>query len=75
MRAVGFSSWPSGMEFLEWYCEEYEALLRDHVNSADDKISAPDLAAQVEDDEEVKAAKRAYEDAYAKAYAKARKRL
>jgi hypothetical protein len=75
LRAVGFYSRPSGAEFLESYYEEFKELLQDHVNDADDDVPVPDLAAQVENDEAVKAAKRAYEEAYAKAYAEARKRL
>jgi hypothetical protein len=75
LRAVGFYSQPSGVEFLEWYYEEFKELLEDHVNDADDGVAAPDLVAQVENDEAVKAAKRAYEETYAKAYAEARKRL
>jgi hypothetical protein len=58
---------------LEWYCEEFEGLLREHINNVDDDI--PSLAEQVENDPAVKAAKRAYDEAYAKAYAEARKRL
>jgi hypothetical protein len=73
LRAVGFYSRPSGVEFLEWYYEEFKELLQDQVNHADDDVAAPDLAAQVENDEAVKAAKRAYEETYAKAYAEARK--
>jgi hypothetical protein len=75
LRAVGFYSRPSGVEFLEWYYEEFKELLQDQVNDADDGVAAPDLVAQVENDEAVKAAKRAYEETYAKAYAEARKRL
>jgi hypothetical protein len=73
LRAVGFHHIPSGAEFLEWYHNEFKDLLQDHVNDADDE--APDLAAEVENDEAVKAAKRTYDEARAKAYAEARKRI
>jgi hypothetical protein len=52
LRAVGFYSQPSGVEFLEWYYEEFKELLEDHVNDADDGVAA-DLVAQVENDEAV----------------------
>lgn len=74
LRGIGFhGGYESGASLLEWYCEEFEGLLREHINNVDDDI--PSLAEQVENDPAVKAAKRAYDEAYAKAYAEARKRL
>jgi hypothetical protein len=68
----------NGREFLEAYCEKFEELIQkkiDEINDDDDDIPSPSLAQQVENDEAVKAAKRAYDEAYAKAYAEAQKRL
>ena len=76
LRAVGFhSGYESGAELLEWYSGELEELLRKRIDDDDDDVPSPSLAKQVENDEAVKAAKRAYDEAYAKAYAEARKRL
>jgi hypothetical protein len=75
LRAIGFHDNLTGAEFLEWYYEELKELLQDRVNNDDNDIAAPDLAAQVENDEAVKAAKRTYDEARAKAYAEARKRI
>ena len=75
LRGIGFhGGYESGAAFLKWYCEEFERLLREHINN-DDGTPSPSLAEQVENDEAVKAAKQAYEETYAKAYAEARKRL
>jgi hypothetical protein len=76
LRGIGFhGGYESGAALLKWYCKEFESLLREHVNSADDDTPIPSLAELVENDETVKAAKRAYDEAYAKAYAEARKRI
>jgi hypothetical protein len=76
LRSIGFhSSYKNGAEFLEWYCDNLETLLRDHVNREDSTIAAPDLEAQIENDPAVKAAKQQYDEARAKAYARARKVL
>jgi hypothetical protein len=75
LRSVGFHGCPSGTEFLESYCETLEELIKDHVNKDDDGIEPPSVIEQVENDEIVKAAKRAYDEARTKAYAEARKRL
>ena len=72
LRGIGFhGGYESGAAFLEWYCAEFEELLREHISNLDD--DTPSLAERVENDEAVKAAKRAYDEAYAKAYAEARK--
>jgi hypothetical protein len=88
LRAIGFHAvYATGAEFLYWYCETFEELLRRrifaavngtpglHIFAADDGTPVPSLADQVENDEAGQAAKRAYEEARAKAYAEARKRL
>jgi hypothetical protein len=79
LRHIGFHSfYESGAEFLQWYHDEVARLLQRHkedMNDDDDSVSSPGLAAQVENNEAVKAAKRAYDEIYAKAYAEARKRL
>jgi hypothetical protein len=76
LRGIGFrGGHESGAALLEWYCEKFESLLREHINSADDDTPSPSLVEQVENNEAVKAAKRAYDEIYAKAYAEARKRL
>jgi hypothetical protein len=83
LRDVGFrGGHESGAEFLKWYCDTFEELIADCVNDDDDGIESPDLDAQVDKDEAVTAAKKAYEEASkayqearAKAYAEARKRL
>jgi hypothetical protein len=75
LRSVGFHGGFTGTEFLEWYRDELEALLRDHINEDDSEVAAPDLDEQVDNDPEVKAAKQRYEEARAKAYAEARKVL
>jgi hypothetical protein len=75
LRSIGFHGSYSGLEFLEWYRDNFESLLRDHINNDDSSIEAPDLDEQIEDDPAVKAAKQAYEEARAKAYVEARKRL
>ena len=75
LRGIGFhGGYGSGADFLRWFCDQFEGLLREHINN-DDGTLGPSLAEQVENDEAVKAAKRAYEVTYAKAYAEARKRL
>ena len=76
LRNIGFhSSYDSGATFLEWYRENLETLLRDHINSDVSTIEPPDLEDQVEHDPAVKAAKQRYDEALAKAYAEARKLL
>jgi hypothetical protein len=76
LRNIGFhSSYDSGATFLEWYRENLETLLRDHINSDVSTIEPPDLEDQVEHDPAVKAAKQRYNEALAKAYAEARKLL
>jgi archaellum component FlaC len=79
LRAIGFrTAYGNGAEFLEAYCETFEEELqkrKEYINGDDDGVPSPSLDEQVENDETVKAAKRAYEEARAKAYAEARKRL
>lgn len=77
LRSYGFSGGcGNGQEFLGWYCEEIEDLIRRETEDDDDEnIPAPDLAQQVENDPVVKAAREAYETIRDKAYAEARKRL
>lgn len=76
LRSIGFhTSYENGTEFLEWYRDNFEGLLRDHINSDDSTIAPPDLMEQIENDPAVKAAKQSYDEARAKAYAEARKRL
>jgi hypothetical protein len=76
LRSIGFHGGPeSGVEFLEWYHDELKDLLTEHINDSDGGVPSPSLAEQVENNEEVRAAKRAYEEAQQKAYAEARKRL
>jgi hypothetical protein len=76
LRSIGFhGSYQNGLEFLEWYRDNLERLLRDHINSDDSTIATPDLEEQIENDPAVKAAKQRYNEARAKAYAEARKRL
>lgn len=68
LRAIGFRSfYKNGAEFLQSVCEWFEEEIR--------RDEGFRLDQQIENDEAVKAAKRAYEEARAKAYAKARKRL
>jgi hypothetical protein len=60
LRGVGFhGGYESGAAFLEWYYQEFRELLKGHINDADDGTPSPSLAEQVENDEAVKAAKRA----------------
>jgi len=76
LRSIGFhGSYESGTNFLEWYRDNLEMLLRDHINRDDSTIATPDLDAQIENDPTVKAAKQRYDEARAKAYAQARKLL
>jgi hypothetical protein len=78
LRGIGFRTSYSGTTFLEAYLEEFERRVQrriDEINDDDDNIPSPGLAEQVENDETVKAAKRAYDEARARAYAEARKRL
>jgi hypothetical protein len=77
LRSIGFhgSYGGSGAAFLEWYRDNLEALLREHINDDDSTVAAPDLKEQIENDPAVKAAKQRYEEARAKAYEKARKLL
>jgi hypothetical protein len=64
LRSIGFhSSYESGTKFLEWYRDNLEKLLRDHINEDDSTIAAPDLDEQVENDPAVKAAKQRYDEA------------
>jgi hypothetical protein len=79
LRGIGFRTYyENGAKFLDAYGEKFEKLIQekiDQINSDDDDIPSPSLAEQVENDETVKAAKRAYDEARARAYAEARKRL
>ena len=76
LREVGFrATGASGSAFLGWVRDTLEALLREHLNNADDAIASPSLTEQVEADEEVKAARRHYGAVYERVYAEARKRL
>jgi len=75
LRSVGFHTAYDGAKFLKWYRDNFEALLRKHINRGDSGIAAPDLTKQIENNPAVKAAKQQYEEARAKAYAEARKRL
>ena len=76
LRSVGFhTGYESGAAFLEWYRDNLETLLREHINADDSTIAAPDLDDQIENDPAVRAAKQQYEEARARAYAKARKQI
>jgi hypothetical protein len=79
IRSIGFNNSHDGRGFLELYCDKMEELIEMRVNrkleELDEAVAVPDLAAQVENDPAVKAAKQAYDEARAKAYAEARKRL
>jgi hypothetical protein len=76
LRGIGFrGGYESGAAFLQWYHDEFEGLLQQRINDDDDDTPSPSLIEQVENNEAVKAAKKAYDDAYAKAYAEARKRM
>jgi hypothetical protein len=76
LRGVCFRWSYSGRDFLERYVEKLEAEIQRRIDhEIDDAIETPDLAAHVENDPAVKAAKLAYEEARAKAYAEARKRI
>ena len=72
LRSVWFHTSCTGQEFLEWYRDQ---LIECHEKALDDSVEAPNLAEQVEQVPEVKAAREAYEAARAKAYAEARKKL
>jgi hypothetical protein len=76
LRSIGFhGGYENGAAFLEWYRDNLEDLLRDHINRDDSTIAPPDLSEQIENDPAVQEAKRHYEEVRAKAYAEARKRL
>jgi hypothetical protein len=77
LRAIGFRTcYSNGTEFLENYHDKLQGIIQErNEDELDDNVAVPDLAAQVENDPAVKAAKQAYDEARAKAYAEARKRL
>jgi hypothetical protein len=72
LRSIGFHTGYTGAEFLEWY---RDLLIECHEKVLDEQVEAPNLAEQVEQVPEVKAAREVYEAARAKAYAEARKKL
>jgi len=73
LRSIGFhNSYSTATKFLEWYRDLLSEKLHQKIEEA---VPAPSLHDQVENDPDVKAAKRVYEEAYARALAEARKTI
>ncbi len=79
LRSIGFhSSYESGEQFLEWFCElleeELPSLVDHNLSQIDAAVPVPELSELAANDPVVQAAKQAYDEALATAYANARKK-
>jgi hypothetical protein len=73
LRSIGFHhSYNTATKFLEWYRDLLSEKLQQKIEEA---VPAPSLHDQIENDPDVKAAKRAYDEAYARALAEGRKTI